>query len=66
MITQYEGQVAEHERARRAVQDELKELAEQLRRARHWLAEHGQHPPACEANKGRPCDCGLDELKRGQ
>lgn len=28
-----------------------------------WLRAHGQHPPACAALHGQPCDCGLDRLR---
>jgi hypothetical protein len=31
--------------------------------ARHWLKTYAQHPPACAAAQGMPCDCGLDKLK---
>lgn len=64
MITQTEGLVSGREQARRELQPTIDRLTDWQRQARHWLVEHGQHPPACDVNKGRDCDCGLDDLRR--
>lgn len=42
---------------------EMAETISRLRQALRWIQEFGQHPPACQAARGGPCDCGLDDLK---